>query len=285
MSLDTITDQPTREYDFTNQDFTCVKRLIYQRAGISLAPSRSNMVYTRLVKRLRETGYSQFKDYLTMLEQNSDSAEWENFVNALTTNLTSFFREAHHFEILAEQFKERKAGQTIKIWCSASSTGEEPYSLAMTAVEAFDTYTPPVRILATDIDTNVLATAQAGIYSLNQLENFSDARLKRFFLKGTGQNAAFARIRPELRNLVIFKQLNLLDRTWPLKGPFDTIFCRNVMIYFDKPTQHQLLDKFAPLLATDGLLYVGHSESFQYSQNPFKLRSKTVYELVDKHLR
>ena len=183
MNLDPVIDQPMREYDFTNQDFACVKRLIYQRAGIALAPSRSNMVYTRLVRRLREMGYSQFKDYLTMLEENSDSVEWENFINALTTNLTSFFREAHHFEMLAEHLKRRKPGQTIKIWCSASSTGEEPYSLAMTAVEAFDTYTPPVRILATDIDTNVLATAQTGIYSMNQLENFSDARLKRFFLK------------------------------------------------------------------------------------------------------
>lgn len=285
MNIDTVIDQPMREYDFTNQDFACVKRLIYQRAGISLAPSRSNMVYTRLVKRLRETGYSQFKDYLAMLEENSDSGEWESFVNALTTNLTSFFREAHHFEILTEYLKRRKPGQTIKIWCSASSTGEEPYSLAMTAVEAFDTYMPPVRILATDIDTNVLATAQAGVYSMNQLENFSDARLKRFFLKGKGSNAAFARIRPELRNLVAFKQLNLLDRSWPLKGPFDAIFCRNVMIYFDKPTQHQLLEKFAPLLAADGLLFVGHSESFQYNENPFKLLSKTVYELINKPSR
>ncbi|PXW79679.1 CheR-type MCP methyltransferase [Nitrosomonas sp. Nm84] len=242
---------------------------------------KQNMVYSRLARRLRATGLDNFHDYLNYLERGSPE-EWEEFTNALTTNLTAFFREQHHFPILEKHIEKRKNQNKIQLWCSASSTGEEPYSMAIAMVQAFKTFTPPVHILATDLDTNVLAKAQMGIYSLDRLEKIPKEKLKQFFLKGKGQNAGSARVRPELRNMITFRQLNLLDDSWPIRGPFDAIFCRNVMIYFDKPTQYGILKKFVPLLASDGLLFAGHSESFQHAGDLFKLREKTVYELANK---
>lgn len=272
----------TREYAFSSHDFECVKKLIYARAGIALAENRQEMVYTRLSKRLRATGSRGFGEYLERLEGDDRDAEWESFVNALTTNLTSFFREAHHFPILAEHVKKRQPGQTVKLWCSAASTGEEPYSMAMTMVEAFDSLKPPVRILATDIDTEVLAVAREGVYSLDRLESMSPERIRRFFLKGKNSTAGYARVRPELRDLITFKPLNLLDPKYPMRGPFDAIFCRNIMIYFDKPTQYRILQKFVPLLDRDGLLFMGHSEVFQHASDLIKLIDRTVYKLVVK---
>ncbi|MBC6962855.1 MAG: chemotaxis protein CheR [Nitrosomonas sp.] len=272
----------TREYAFSSHDFECVKKLIYARAGIALAENRQEMVYTRLSRRLRATGSRGFGEYLERLEGDDRDAEWESFVNALTTNLTSFFREAHHFPILAEHVKKRQPGQTVKLWCSAASTGEEPYSMAMTMVEAFDSLKPPVRILATDIDTEVLAVAREGVYSLDRLESMSPERIRRFFLKGKNSTAGYARVRPELRDLITFKPLNLLDPKYPMRGPFDAIFCRNIMIYFDKPTQYRILQKFVPLLDRDGLLFMGHSEVFQHASDLIKLIDRTVYKLVVK---
>ena len=196
----------------------------------------------------------------------------------MTTNLTAFFREAHHFPILAEHV--RKSREPIEIWCSAASTGEEPYSIAMTVCEAFNTLTPPVKIIATDIDTNVLAAGANGVYNMDRLEKLSPERARRFFLKGKGAQEGLARVRPELRQMISFKPLNLLADGWQLKGPFDVIFCRNVMIYFDKPTQGKILSRFAPLMKPDGLLFAGHSENFLYVSDAFKLRGKTVYELA-----
>ncbi|HLP82118.1 MAG TPA: CheR family methyltransferase, partial [Nitrosomonas sp.] len=219
--------------------------------------------------------------YLNFLEKGNPT-EWEAFTNALTTNLTAFFREQHHFPILEKHVDKRKNQKKIQLWCSASSTGEEPYSMAMAMVEVFKTFTPPVHILATDLDTNVLAKAQLGIYSLDKLEKVPKEKLRQFFLKGKGPQSGSARVRPELRNMITFRQLNLLDESWPIRGPFDAIFCRNVMIYFDKPTQYKILKRFAPLLASDGLLFAGHSESFQHASDLFKLREKTVYELANK---
>ena len=272
----------TREYAFSSHDFECVKKLIYARAGIALAENRQEMVYTRLSRRLRATGSRGFGESLERLEGDDRDAEWESFVNALTTNLTSFFREAHHFPILAEHVKKRQPGQTMKLWCSAASTGEEPYSMAMTMVEAFDSLKPPVRILATDIDTEVLAVAREGVYSLDRLESMSPERIRRFFLKGKNSTAGYARVRPELRDLITFKPLNLLDPKYPMRGPFDAIFCRNIMIYFDKPTQYRILQKFVPLLDRDGLLFMGHSEVFQHASDLIKLIDRTVYKLVVK---
>ena len=271
-----------REFHFTDQDFERVRKLIYDHAGIALSPVKRDMVYSRLARRLRATGINNFQEYLIQLEREDDPNEWEAFTNALTTNLTSFFREPHHFPALSEHIAKVKGDHPISLWCSASSTGEEPYSMAMTMVDLFGSYTPPVSILATDLDTNVLAKAQSGVYPLERLEKMSPDMVKRFFLKGTGAQAGMARVRPELSKMITFRQLNLLDNNYPIRGPFDAIFCRNVMIYFDKQTQYKILHKFTPLLRPDGLLFVGHSESLYHAADLFKLKGKTVYELARK---
>jgi chemotaxis protein methyltransferase CheR len=270
-----------KEFDFTRRDFERVRALIHGRAGISLADSKQEMVYSRLARRLRATGIQSFGRYLDDLEAGRMDKEWEAFTNALTTNLTSFFREAHHFPLLLEHLIaiRKKDTRPITIWCSAASTGEEPYSIAMTACEAFNTLTPPVQIVATDIDTNVLTTAANGVYPMERLDKMAPERLRRFFLKGKGAHEGMARVRPELSNLVSFRQLNLLAEGWPVDGPFDAIFCRNVMIYFDKPTQRKILDRFVPLMKPHGLLFAGHSENFLYVSDSLRLRGKTVYEL------
>jgi chemotaxis protein methyltransferase CheR len=267
-----------KEFNFTKSDFERVRALIYKRAGISLADSKQEMVYSRIARRLRATGIVSFATYLDELEAGRmGDSEWQAFTNALTTNLTSFFREAHHFPLLAEHLKRLQG--PITIWCSASSTGEEPYSIAMTVCEAFNTLTPPVQIIATDIDTNVLAVGATGVYGIERLEKMSAERSKRFFLRGKGEQEGMVRVRPELRQLVTFKQLNLLADGWPLTGQFDVIFCRNVMIYFDKTTQRKILARFVPLMKPHALLFAGHSENFLYVSEALKLRGKTVYEL------
>jgi chemotaxis protein methyltransferase CheR len=271
----------TKIFDFTARDFARVRALIYKQAGISLSESKQEMVYSRLARRLRARNMNTFEEYLDDLESGRNSEEWEAFTNALTTNLTSFFREAHHFPILAEHARKVKA--PLSIWCSAASTGEEPYSIAMTMCEAFGTLTPPVSIVATDIDTNVLETASNGVYPVERIEKMAQDRVKRFFQRGKGGNAGMVRVRPELRQLINFKPLNLLAGSWPLSGPFDVIFCRNVMIYFDKPTQARILARFVPLMKPDGLLFAGHSENFMYASDALKLRGKTVYELDSRY--
>ncbi|MGZ8156991.1 MAG: CheR family methyltransferase [Burkholderiales bacterium] len=267
-----------RDLDFTGADFQRVRKLIYESAGISLAPTKQEMVYSRLARRVRARGLKSFADYLAIVE--SDSAEREAFVNALTTNLTSFFREAHHFDELAALVERcRRAGSPdFRVWSSAASTGEEPYSIAMTLVDAFGSLTPPVSILGTDIDTNVLAHAEKGVYSAERVEKLSDGQRRRFFLKGTGRHQGSVKVRNELRALVTFEQLNLLDEGWAVKGPFDAIFCRNVMIYFDKATQRRILQKLVPLLRPHGLLFAGHSECFVHAADIVRLRGKTIYE-------
>ncbi len=267
---------PEREFEFSSRDFERVRELIYKHAGISLSPIKQDMVYSRLARRLRARGDRTFAEYLDRAQREPD--EWETFVNSLTTNLTSFFREAHHFDILAERLKKHVSRTPFRIWCSAASTGEEPYSLAITACEAFNSLTPPVQIVATDIDTNVLATAQKGVYGMDRVERLSRERMQRFFLKGTGSQDGQARVRPELQRLIEFKRINLLDKSWAVQGPFDVMFCRNVMIYFDKPTQHAILERFVPLLKPDGLLFAGHSESFLHAADLFRSLGRTVYE-------
>lgn len=266
-----------REFHFSENDFQRVRKLIYKHAGISLSNAKSDMVYSRLARRLRVVEMSSFDDYLNQLEASSDGREWQAFTNCLTTNLTSFFREAHHFPILQEHLKKLK--QPITIWCSASSTGEEPYSIAMAACEAFNTLKPPVQIIASDIDTNVLQAAAQGVYAMERIEKMDPALCKKYLLRGAGANAGFVRVKDELRQMIQFMPLNLLEEKWPLTGQFDVIFCRNVMIYFDKATQAAILNRFAPLMKPDALLFGGHSENFLYVTNAFKLRGKTVYEL------
>lgn len=273
--------QTVKEFEFTSSDFERVRALIYKRAGISLADSKHEMVYSRLARRLRAIGIVSFSTYLDDLEAGRLGEEWESFTNALTTNLTSFFREAHHFPLLADHAKSVRE-HPITIWCSASSTGEEPYSIAMTLCEAFGTLTPPAQIIATDIDTNVLATAANGVYSIDRLDKMAPERAKRFFLRGKGDQEGMVRVRPELRKLITFRQLNLLADSWPLSGQFDVIFCRNVMIYFDKTTQRKILARFVPLMKANALLFAGHSENFLYVSESLKLRGKTVYELDER---
>ncbi len=285
-SHDADADNPSREFDFTEADFERIRKLIYQHAGISLAPVKQNMVYSRLTRRLRARNYPNFAIYLAELERGNP-AEMEVFVNALTTNLTSFFREAHHFDILCEHLQkiggQASTANPLRIWCSAASTGEEPYTLAITACEAFGTLTPPVAIIASDIDTNVLETARRGIYPMDRVEKLSSERLRSFFLKGSGAQTGQTRVRPELQKLVNFTRVNLLDERWPnVPGPLDVIFCRNVMIYFDKETQYRILKKFAPLLRDHGLLFAGHSESFMHAADLFHSLGRTVYELTNR---
>ena len=269
-----------REFLFTDRDFEKIRTLIYDHAGINLSSAKKDMVYSRLGRRLRATGQKNFKDYLNLLV-NDKGDEWESFVNALTTNLTSFFREAHHFPILTEHVS-RIQHRPIKIWCNAASTGEEPYTIAMTIMDLFESLTPPVRIIATDIDTSALQKASNGIYSLEQAQKLPNDILTRFFLKGRGKKSGQVKVRQELRDLIEFKQLNLQDTSWPIKGPFDAIFCRNVMIYFDKPTQNKILQRFAPIMQPDALLFAGHSESLQ-GIHLFKSQGKTVYSLSEQH--
>ena len=267
------------DFLLTDTDFARIRLLIHQRAGISLSGQKRQMVYSRLSRRLRELGMREFSAYLGFLEADPRSHEWELFTNALTTNLTAFFREAHHFPLLAEHV--RQCPQPVTVWCSAASTGEEPYSIAMTLIETLGSRASACSVVATDIDTQVLAKAVDGIFTLEQAGKLSPERLKRFFLKGSGAHAGKVRIRPEVAAMVKFSQLNLLDPKWPLKGLFDAIFCRNVMIYFDKPTQEKILQRFVPLMKPNALLFAGHSENFTFAQQALRLRGQTVYGLAD----
>lgn len=264
-----------REFAWTSADFVRVQSLIYQRAGISLHDGKHAMVYSRLSRRLRETGYDSFKDYLGWLETH-DGPEWQEFVNALTTNLTSFFREQHHFELLASHLAAQ-AGRSWKMWCSAASTGEEPYSIIMTAIEALGN-NANVTLTASDIDSKVLTLATRGAYRLDGLKGINAERLHRFFMKGTGANEGLARIKPSLRAMVQFINVNLIRDDWPFRDRFDVVFCRNVMIYFDAPTQRKVLERIHRVMVPGGLLFVGHAENFGESRDLFLLKGKTVYE-------
>ena len=263
-------------FEFNDRDFRRACRMIYARAGIHLADHKRDMVYSRLSRRLRARGISSFTEYLDLVEADPASEE-QAFINALTTNLTSFFREAHHFDALREQLRELPRGEPVDLWCCAASTGEEPWSLAITACEAFGSDTPPVRILATDIDTNALTTAAAGTYGIDRIADLSPERKRRFFLRGTGPNEGLVRVKPHLRKLVEFRQLNLLAPDYGLRQRFVAVFCRNVMIYFDKPTQYDVLRKVVPLLAPGGRFYAGHSESFAHALDLVQPCGRTIY--------
>jgi chemotaxis protein methyltransferase CheR len=274
-----VRETADREFAFSVADFERVRKLIYQHAGISLSPIKQDMVYSRLARRLRATGKKSFSEYLDSVERGN-SEEWERFVNSLTTNLTSFFREPHHFPVFAEHLKKIGARRPIRIWCCASSTGEEPYSIAITVLETLGSNASQVSILASDLDTNVLATAQQGVYPQERVEKMEPERLRKFFLKGTGAQEGMVSVRPELRRMIDFQRINLLDTSWPVRGPLDVIFCRNVMIYFDKPTQYKILSRFVPLMQPEGLLFAGHSESFLHAADIFRSLGKTVYTLA-----
>lgn len=275
-----VAEAPHREFIFSRKDFEEVRKMIYDHAGIALSDAKEDMVYSRLARRLRATGKKSFQDYLALI-RSGHAEEWEAFVNSLTTNLTDFFREVHHFHILRDFLKTRR-DRPITLWSSAASTGEEPYSIAMTAVEALGGFPAPVTVLASDLDTNVLKKGSDGVYPVERLGKLSASQQRQFFLKGTGAKAGMARVKPELRAMVEFFPLNLLDGAWPIRQPLDAIFCRNVMIYFDKPTQYSILKKMKPLLKPDGLLFVGHSEALYHASDLFRLRGQTVYEHAER---
>ena len=265
-----------REFVWTDADFSRVQGMIFKRAGISLQDGKHAMVYSRLSRRLRETGYRSFRDYLSWLE-TSDSDEWQEFINALTTNLTSFFREEHHFHSLAALFASRPPATHWNIWCSAASTGEEPFSIAITAAEALGSLRN-VSLFASDIDSKVLSVAATGVYRLDGLKGITSERLKANFLRGIGRNEGSVRIKAELLTSIEYMIVNLIENDWPFSILFDVVFCRNVMIYFNGITQRSVLERLHRVMKPGGLLFVGHAENFTDSRDLFQLKGKTVYE-------
>ncbi|MGE5115635.1 MAG: CheR family methyltransferase [Betaproteobacteria bacterium] len=272
------------DFAFTPRDFERVRALIHRHAGIALGPAKRHMAYSRLARRLRALALPDFAAYLDRLESKpANDPEWQEFVNALTTNLTAFFRESHHFPILARHLAERAEGRPPRLWCCAASTGEEPYSIAITALETRGDAAPA--ILATDIDTRVLAAAREGVYREEAIAGLGTDLQRRWFLRGRRANAGLVRVRAELRARVEFRPLNLADEHWPLEGRFDAIFCRNVMIYFDRPTQARLLRRLAERLEPGGLLFAGHSESLGHARELFEPLGRTVYRRADAALQ
>ena len=266
----------TREFAFEKADFKNVQQMLFKKAGINLSDAKEAMVYSRLARRIRARNLRSFNDYLALV--NKSESELEQFINALTTNLTSFFREPHHFTALADYLSQHNV---TNIWCAASSTGEEPYSIAMVVAEAYGSFKTPVKIIASDIDSKVLAKAKAGVYPLASIAKIPLHRQKQFFHKGKGANEGKVKVVDELRNMVQFKKLNLTDAKWDVEGPLDVIFCRNVMIYFDKPTQLKVLQKMVGMLKPSGLYMAGHSENFNMYTNLVRPVGKTIYRPVD----
>lgn len=272
-----------RDFEFTEADFKRVQQLVGEHTGIALSDAKHDMVYSRLSRRLRARSLTDFDTYCRLIESGQDETEMVEFVNSITTNLTSFFRENHHFEFLGKELlpalmKKNAATRCIRIWSAGCSTGEEPYSIAMVVRETVpDDW--DVKILATDLDTNVVNHGATGVYDEQRVDGLPAALLKRWFRRGTGGNAGKVRVAPELQSLISFRQLNLMQE-WPMHGQFDVLFCRNVVIYFDKTTQQRLFDRYAERMVSDGHLFVGHSESLFKVTDRFELLGKTVYKRV-----
>lgn len=267
-------------HPLTEKELARISELIYARAGIVLSAQKRDMVFNRLSRRLRELNLTHFSRYISLLESDPTSPEWQRFVNALTTNLTSFFREAYHFPVLAQHARSRPGGYSV--WCAAASTGEEPWSVAITLEEALGRSITGPRVLGTDIDTDVLQKARRGVYRSSEIATLTEQQKRDWFLRGTGKQQDQVKIKNEHLSSVLFRQLNLIDSRWDLPAPFDAIFCRNVMIYFDRKTQEELMLRFARLLKPGGLLFVGHSEHFSNMHVPFRLQGQSVYCLAEK---
>ena len=270
-----------QDFELTDNQFDRLRALVREHTGIALSDAKRQLVYGRLARRLRALKLESFGQYIELIERG-DGGELEEFVNAVTTNLTSFFREPHHFEYLGREMipalvSRSNASHRLRIWCCAASTGEEPYSIAMVLREAQERLAGwDVKMLATDLDSAVLATGAAGVYTEDRLKGMDPARVARFFDKGSGPQAGKYRVREELRNLITFKQLNLMN-DWPVRGPFDAIFCRNVIIYFDKATQRILFERMAALQRPGDLLFLGHSESLHRVSERYELFGRTIY--------
>lgn len=269
-----------KEFAMTGADYEFIRTTVYNECGIVLSDQKRDMVYSRLARRIRALKLSNFANYIQYLQENRD-LEFGEFINSITTNLTSFFREPHHFDFLANQaLMDMKTNHAIdkrvRIWSAGCSTGMEPYSIAMTLANKF---TPAwdLKILATDLDTNVLNTAKEGVYEAKTVTGIDQALLKEHFLHDS--SGSMYRVQDKLKKFITFKQLNLLE-PWPMKGPFDVIFCRNVVIYFDLETKNKLFERYAQLLRPNGYLILGHSETMSKEVTCFKSLGKTVYQKV-----
>jgi chemotaxis protein methyltransferase CheR len=279
---DTQTMSRLREFAFGNEDFEALRRLVKQTTGINLSDQKRELVYGRLARRLRALKLKSFAEYRELLAADG-GAEMVEFCNAITTNLTAFFREPHHFEYLREHVLQplisnsTAASRRVRIWSSASSTGEEPYSIAMTVLETLpDVRRWDVRILATDLDSDVLERGRRGVYPADRLKNLSPQRRTRFFTEHQEREGVMYEATPELKSLITFKQLNLMH-PFPMRGPLDVIFCRNVVIYFDKDTQRDLFSRISRLQKPGNLLFLGHSESLFKVSEDYALIGKTIY--------
>lgn len=271
-----------RDFTFTAEDFDFVAKLVKGRMGIVLLPEKEDMVYGRVVRRLRSLNIKTFKEYKDLLDSKDGEDEFFHFLNALTTNLTRFFREDHHFRHLEEVTlpeKIQKAGASekrLRIWSAGSSSGQEPYSIGMVLHKVLKGHAGwDAKILATDIDTNMLDHSRAGIYNADALASIPDA-YRKAYITGVSSPPDSGKITAAVRESIIFKRLNLMG-AWPMKGPFDAIFCRNVAIYFDRPTQKILFERMYDLLADDGYLYIGHSENLFSVTDKFHALGKTIY--------
>jgi chemotaxis protein methyltransferase CheR len=279
----------TADGEIPDKEFRLFRDLVFRQTGIALSPHKRQLVQSRLGKRLRALGLTTFGEYYDVLTQHdADGVEMIRFVNAMTTNKTEFFREAHHFGHLTEVWlpavrerAERTGERSIRIWSAGCSSGEEPYTIAIVLLEALGPLARcDVRILASDIDTDVLARAEEGTYTVEQASAVPPPLRARYFLRGRGEQAGFVRVRPEVRGTITFRRINLLDARWPIRSPLDVIFCRNVLIYFDRPTQEHLLSRFAGILKPDGLLFLGHSESFPGAPHGLQHHGNTIYRLA-----
>ena len=268
---------PAKEFVMTEADFRFISQSIYRNCGIVLGDHKRDMVYSRLARRIRALGLRSFEEYIGLIESNHEE-EHHHFVNAITTNLTAFFREAHHFEFLKKQLiPELKRLHTqdkrIRLWSAGCSTGMEAYSIAMTLYGQFPSNWD-VKILATDLNSDVLDVAKSGIYALEQTTGLDKEKLQQFFRLDSAKDRV--RVKDKLKQMITFKRLNLLQ-PWPMAGPFDLIFCRNVVIYFDQKTKNQLIRNFASLLRPHGYVILGHSESMSRAANLFKPLGSTIY--------
>ena len=273
-----------QEFEFTDAEFKRLREIVHARTGIALSEAKRELVYGRLARRLRKLKMQSFAEYCQLVE-TGEPAELEELTNAITTNLTSFFREGYHFEQLAAEAlpqieSKRAATRRLRLWSAGCSTGEEPYSLAVVLSEAMGRLANwDVKLLATDIDSKVVATAAEGVYAAERFKGVPAERVKKWFPPAAGR-PGFSTASTELKSLITFKQLNLLD-PWPMRGPFDVIFCRNVVIYFDKPTQRRLFDRMADLQEPGGWLFIGHSENLLNVTRRYKLVGRTVYRRVE----
>lgn len=272
--------QQDKEFEFTREDFDYLRKIVTDTTGILADDDKYTMYYSRLARRVRKLGLKNFSEYRSYLNSHRELESIE-LVNSVTTNLTAFFRENHHFEFIKDTIvpKIKNSGtRKIRVWSAGCSTGEEPYSIAITLAEAISDYKQwDIKILATDIDSNVVQKASSAVYDLNRVDGINKSLLKKYFKKGTGNNAGLVKVNPDLISLIEFKQLNLLHN-WPIKDTMDFIFCRNVVIYFDKPTKNKLVERYAELMADQGYLFMGHSESLYKSTEKFELLGKTIYQ-------